>query len=455
MLSIRTKLAVTFGIALLFLATTGAFSWSSTVNLVDNAEMVDHTHEVLSNLEKILSQLKDAETGQRGFVLTGDPSYLAPYDAGLGGVVLAVANVRYLTSDNSSQQTRLDGIEPLIQTKFNELNQTIDLRRDAGFESALELILTDAGKDTMDDLRVAIAEMEQEERRLLEQRAAATASTVTTTKYAIVFGTLVAAAIFGIIAQFLSRTNSRLEDEVAERKQAEARLEHRAIELDAVNKELESFSYSVSHDLRAPLRSLDGFGQALLEDYSEVLDVQGKDYIHRIRAASQRMGESMHSLLNLAQITRGELGLGRVDLSAIVHSVSAELKTTQPNREAEFGIQDGLLVNGDAQLLRVVIDNLLGNAWKFTGSREVTKIEFGVSSNGSGPVYFVRDNGVGFDMAYVDKLFGAFQRLHGATEFEGMGIGLATVERIVHRHGGKVWAEGDPGAGATFYFTLN
>ena len=253
----------------------------------------------------------------------------------------------------------------------------------------------------------------------------------------------------------LEETQIGLENEITVRKQAEATLEHRAIELDAVNQELESFSYSVSHDLRAPLRSIDGFGQALLEDYSELLDAQGKDYLQRMRAASRRMGESIDGLLNLSRVTRSEIRRQKVDLSVLVQAVAAELQATQPLRRAKFVIQEGIIVNGDAQLLRAVLDNLLSNAWKFTGSRDLTKIEFGVTSNGAGPVYFVRDDGVGFDMAYVDKLFGAFQRLHAVTAFEGMGIGLATVKRIVHRHGGQVWAEGETGVGATFYFTLN
>lgn len=253
----------------------------------------------------------------------------------------------------------------------------------------------------------------------------------------------------------LEETKIGLENEIVVRGRAEEALGHRAIELDAVNKELESFSYSVSHDLRAPLRSVDGFGQALLEDYSELLDAQGKDYIQRMRAASQRMGESIDGLLKLTRVTRSEIRRERVDLSALVQAVAADLQMTQPLRRAEFVIQEGIIANGDGQLLRVVLDNLLGNAWKFTGSRELTKIEFGFTPNEAGPAYFVRDNGVGFDMAYVDKLFGAFQRLHAVAEFEGMGIGLATVKRIIHRHGGQVWAEGETGAGATFYFTLN
>ena len=220
-LNAGNTLVAAFGVALLLIVVTGAFSWSSTVNLTDSSRMMDQTHEVLENLEKIVSQLKDAETGQRGFVLTGEPHYLEPYTAGLAGLELTVEEVRKLTSDNPSQQRRLDVIVSLIQLKLEELSQTIDLRRDAGFDSALEVVLTDVGIHLMDELRAVIAEMEQEEIRLLEQRAAATAATATKTKIAVVFGIIVSTAIFGSIALFLSKTNSRLAYEVKERKRAE------------------------------------------------------------------------------------------------------------------------------------------------------------------------------------------------------------------------------------------
>ncbi len=250
-----------------------------------------------------------------------------------------------------------------------------------------------------------------------------------------------------------------------ERKRAEVELqkyrdhleklvEQRTVELAAVNKELESFSYSVSHDLRAPLRSIDGFSQALLEDCADKLNEQGRDHIQRVRSAAQRMGELIDDLLNLSQVTRAEMRRSAVDLSALANAVVAELRQTQPGRQVEFVIAEGLTVKGDAVLLRTVLENLLGNAWKFTGKKSAARIEFGVTRNEGKPAYFVRDDGVGFDMTYVDKLFAPFQRLHSVGDFPGTGIGLATVQRIVYRHGGRVWAEGEVGKGATFYFTL-
>jgi signal transduction histidine kinase len=227
-------------------------------------------------------------------------------------------------------------------------------------------------------------------------------------------------------------------------------------QLHAANAELESFSYSVSHDLRAPLRSIDGFSQALQEDYADKLDEKGKDYLQRVRASSQRMGELIDDLLKLSRVTRGEMRCERVDLTGMALSLAADLQKSAPDREVEFIIADGLTAKGDARLLRIVVDNLLGNAWKYTGKHPRARIEFGFAQNNNGrSAYFVRDDGAGFDMAYADKLFGAFQRLHKQTEFAGTGIGLATVLRIMHRHGGRVWAEGEVEKGATFYFTLS
>jgi PAS domain S-box-containing protein len=225
-------------------------------------------------------------------------------------------------------------------------------------------------------------------------------------------------------------------------------------ELEQANKELEAFSYSVSHDLRAPLRSMDGFSQALLEDYGNKLDDQGKDYIRRVRAASQRMSQLIDDLLNLSRITRAEMHYEKVNLTALAKAIAAELQETEPERQVEFIIGKDISARGDSHLLRAVLENLLANAWKFTSKHPRARIEFGAIQVEGRSVCFVRDDGAGFDMAYVGKLFLPFQRLHGPTEFEGTGIGLATVQRIIHRHGGVVWAEGELEKGATFYFTL-
>ena len=225
-------------------------------------------------------------------------------------------------------------------------------------------------------------------------------------------------------------------------------------ELEAKNRELEAFSYAVSHDLRAPLRAIDGFSDALISQYRDLLDDKGKHYLRRIHEGSLRMGQLIEDLLDLSRITRRALSRERVNLSDLALEIASELRAEHPQRQVEFAIAPDLAAVGDRHLLRIALQNLAANAWKFTGKCQCARIEFGVRQQDGERVYFVRDNGVGFDMAYADKLFTPFQRLHGAQEFPGTGIGLATVQRIVIRHGGRVWAEAAVGKGATFSFTL-
>jgi PAS domain S-box-containing protein len=232
-------------------------------------------------------------------------------------------------------------------------------------------------------------------------------------------------------------------------------LQQRAAQLEAANKELESFSYSVSHDLRAPLRSIDGFSHALLEDYGEQLPPEARDYLERVRNAAHRMAGLIDDLLNLSRLTRTSLQPRFFNLSEMVGEIAHTLRESQPERNAEFLITPDLRVEADSHLLHVVVENLLSNAWKFTSKQEHAIIEFGQLSRVKHRTFFVRDNGAGFDMKYADKLFGVFQRLHATSDFPGTGVGLATVQRIIKIHGGHIWAEGEEGKGASFYFTLN
>jgi signal transduction histidine kinase len=226
-------------------------------------------------------------------------------------------------------------------------------------------------------------------------------------------------------------------------------------ELTRANDELQAFSYSVAHDLRAPLRGIDGFSQALLEEYAGKLDEEGQRYLGRVRSSAQHMGQLIDGLLSLARITRGDLRREPVDITALARASAERLRAAQPTREVSLSIQDGLASTGDGRLLSVVLDNLLANAWKFTRNQPKPLIEVArVEENGQ-PIFLVRDNGAGFDMTFASKLFGVFQRLHKQDEFEGTGIGLATVQRIIRRHAGRIWADSKVGGGATFFFTLN
>lgn len=260
----------------------------------------------------------------------------------------------------------------------------------------------------------------------------------------------------------LGRAFNRMADSLGERiaevrelnDQLEARVRVRTAELTTANRELEAFSYSVSHDLSAPLRAIDGFARMLEEDEAERLDAAGREHLHRVRSAAQRMQQIIDGLLCLSRVTRNEMAVTRVNLSALAGEILGELGEANPERRVEVVVAPGMEVTADAGLLRRALENLLRNAWKFTSRREEARIEVGVETAAGESIYYVRDNGAGFDMQYVDKLFGAFQRLHGAQQFEGTGIGLAIVQRVILRHGGRIWAEGAPEGGATFRFTL-
>ncbi len=248
--------------------------------------------------------------------------------------------------------------------------------------------------------------------------------------------------------------NENLEREIKERKRADEEIQRTNRELRAANKELEAFSYSVSHDLRTPLRSIDGFSQALLEDYADKLDSTALEHLQRVRRAAQRMAALIDDMLNLSRVTRCELHREKLDLSAMAKLIAAELREAEPARRVEFVIESGLTAMGDLQLLRAAMENMLRNSWKYTSGHPTARIEFGRSKEIDKHPFIIRDDGAGFDPRYADRLFGAFQRLHTAKEFPGTGVGLATVQRIIHRHGGEIWAEGAVEQGATFYFTL-
>jgi signal transduction histidine kinase len=280
-------------------------------------------------------------------------------------------------------------------------------------------------------------------------------------KWAVVIG-----AIFILILGLSLLWNRRLAREISKRKQAEEtihklnaeleqRVRDRTTQLEASNRELESVSYSVSHDLRSPLRSIDGFSQALIEEYGDKLNDTGKGYLERVRKATQKMGFLIDGLLNLLKVIRSEFKPEFIALSTMVRDIAATFQKNNPERIVDVVVQEGIMVRGDPNLLKIVIENLLDNAWKFTNNTPHPRIEFGRIERDGSTACFIRDNGVGFDMAYAGKLFGAFQRLHTTEEIAGTGIGLATVKRIINRHGGHVWAEGEIGKGATFYFTLS
>jgi PAS domain S-box-containing protein len=247
---------------------------------------------------------------------------------------------------------------------------------------------------------------------------------------------------------------SKVARDITDRRRAETSLARAKDAAEAANRELEAFSYSVAHDLRAPLRGMNGFAQLLLDTYRDKLDADGQDFLQEILLNANKMGDLIDGLLSLARVTRSDLQREHADLSEIVRETTARLRAAEPHREVEVTVPDALSADVDPRLARALFENLLGNAWKFTSKQPAARIEFGAIERDGAPVFFVRDNGAGFDMAFANKLFAPFQRLHTVDEFAGTGIGLATVQRIVHRHEGRIWAEGTVGCGASFYFTI-
>ncbi len=633
MRTVGSKIAGSFAVAALLLIIVGVLAFISFRKLNANIQWVDHTHLVIENLENVLLLLDEAETGQRGFIITGRNEYLEPYNTALAGIDQRIQTVRRLTRDNPRQQARLDQLTGLVKSKTAELQKIIALRKGpGGLQAAITEVKTNKGKRIMDEIRAVVGQMEEEERALLAQRTRVVRASDRMTLLVIAVGISACVIFLALLAVALTRSiavplarltaaaeqiaagnmhteipllrrhdeigvlqqgfrnmqqrvqertaaleasnealrqseerlrlmidsvkdyaiitldpdglitswnvgaerikgyrpdeilgksfavlylpedvaagkpqtelqqalaNGRFEEEwwrvrkdgsrfwasvvitpfyaedgtllglvkitrdMSERRRAEeesqalnADLLRRTAELETSNKELEGFSYSVAHDLRSPLRSLDGFSQYLLAHTADRLQPQEQEYLQRMRKAAQRMGHLIDDLLNLARISRMPMKITSVDLSVRQQPSRSELRKRDPDRQAVCEITPGIIVQADRELLQIALAHLLDNAWKFTGTRNEALIVVGMQREDNIPVYFVRDNGVGFDMAYSDTLFKPFHRLHTEEEFPGTGIGLALVQRIIQRHGGRIWAKGAEGEGATLYFTV-
>ena len=431
-------------------------SFRNTERLIDDASWRQHTYQVIAEIRALAGGLIDAETGERGYLLTGDDGFLTPYRSGRREVAAHLAALQALTLDNPRQQRRLAAFAPAANAELDALERAIARRGATPAPVSPVVAATEsADRRTMDELRSRVATLEGEENRLLAARDRAMRRSVRRANLSLAAGLV---AGLGLLAAAFAA----LRRQIGERRQAEAALRQVNARLESANAELDAFCYSVSHDLRAPLRAIDGFSLALVEDVGSRLALGEHELLLRIRAAAQRMAQLIDDLLRLSQISRSALARRPVDLSALAAEIVAGLRSREPARRATIAIQPGVRAYGDERLLRIVLENLLGNAWKFSRQKPEARIELACEReagaagdrDGSEPVYLVRDDGAGFEMHYAGQLFAAFQRLHSASEFEGTGIGLATVARIVHLHGGRVWAEAAVGRGAAFRFTL-
>ena len=460
--------------AAFFVAANGWMALRSVEWLETSEHWVDHTWEVIAQVETIMSSAKDAEIGSRGYLLTADRSFLAPFQEAQQDLPLELENFKRLTADNLSQQQRAEHMVSVLEVRMDLLNQVNALRAAPGnFNNARAIAIMGDGKAAMQQVRLTANAMEDEERRLLKDRISETRRAALRVRLTLIGASLLDLFFIFLISRYLARERAlRLETERTARNLAESRSEierksqevhelneglelrvqQRTAELEAANKELEAFSYSVSHDLRAPLRTIDGFSLALEEDYADIVGVEGKDYIQRVRAGVQRMGGLIDALLQLSRITRADLERESVNITELAESVAGQVTGQTPGQTIHFLIERGLEASADSGLLRVALENLFGNAVKFSSKKAESRIDFGWDVDQK--AYFVRDNGAGFDMSYKDKLFGAFNRLHGDRDFKGSGIGLATVARVIRRHHGTIWADSVLDSGSTFWFTL-
>ncbi len=471
--SVRSLVPVALLAALLIIGLNTWFAVAAIRALLQSEAWLAHTWQVIGQNERLLVSITSAESSARGFLITGNDSLLATFESTRRSLPQDIEQFKSLTADNAIQQNNLAEARGIITRRMTMLNEVIQARRIGGFQAGQALAVTGRGADEMAKLQAISVRMDNEERGLLMGRHAEASSSGLRALFAIGLACVLDLLMIAFVTYYFveERTLRLASEDAAERlaiaraaaersaeevnllnTQLEARVRDRTAELEATNRELEAFSYSVSHDLRAPLRTIDGFSLALQEDYAEAVDTVGRDYINRVRTGVQRMGQLIDSLLQLSRITRADVTREPMNVALLAKNVAATLQEENKDRELLFQVTPGPEANADAKLVQVALENLLGNAVKFTARKAVAEITFGWDQENS--AWKVSDNGAGFDMHYADKLFNAFNRLHGDKDFKGSGIGLATVARVVRRHGGRIWADSKVDHGATFWFTL-
>lgn len=455
------------GPALVLMVMLG-LSLSSIHILTRLTETTLHSREIENVAQDVLLQAINMETGLRGYIASHDSRFLEPYSQANAKINELFTRLESLTQGKDEQAESVRALRPT----FTEwLNFAEGAKKEvAGSHQLLAppaSFLNLTGKALMDGFRHNIDSLIRSERQLYSKNRARAKLSVDFSMYSIA-GLAVLLGLFAIfhIRKEVTRLAGEFAQNIEETKRSKEALEilnlslentvkERTANLEAINSELEAFCYSVSHDLRAPLRGIDGFSTALFEDFGAELPESGKNYIRFIRQGIQRMGQLIDDLLTLSKLTRMEPTIEEIDLGEMSKEVEKEVESLHPKHRVTFKGLDHATIHGDRSLIHAALTNLISNAWKFTQNVENPTIEFGMQVENEKRIFFVKDNGVGFDMAYYPKLFGAFQRLHSAKDFPGTGVGLATVRRIMRRHGGDVWAEAAPGQGATFYFTLN
>lgn len=446
--SIERRVLAGFGLVFAGIVVISAISYRNTSVLIENSRLDTRSHELVQLLGSVREALDAAESGHRRYLVTGDESYLRPYRNLAEQMPEYLRYLRGLTSEDAEQQTRVETLERLIARQLGAEAEAITQREKHGYQAVRHLALSGAAKAELEGIQRLMMELDAAEQRSLVLRVAQSAGSTRNTIALLGLGALMQLLLLAFV-YFL------IHHDVTERRRVAKELQTRGELLQAANKELEAFSYSVSHDLRAPLRHIDGYAALLSKSAGEALSDKARRYLQTISDSAKQMGQLIDDLLVFSRMGRQDMLRTTVNLDQLVTTVLHDLRLDLQGRTISWTIQPLPNVLGDPAMLRQVFMNLISNAVKFTATRTNAEITIGATNRSlSEAEIFVRDNGVGFDMQYVDKLFGVFQRLHRNDEFEGTGIGLANVRRIIHRHGGRTWAEGALDQGATFYFSL-
>lgn len=447
-LTIERRILAGFSLVFTGILIISAVSYRNTTVLIANSRLDARSHELLQLLANIEAAMDDAENHHRRYLVTGEVAYLKSFKSLTEQKPSYVKYLKSLTIGVASQEAHVNVLERLIDQQITMETGAIARRDAGGFQAVRRIALEGAAKKELAAIHRIIGEMELEEQEALRRRVGESAYSTTNTVVLLALGALLQLVLLASVYYLIRH-------DITERRRVANELQHRGELLEAANKELEAFSYSVSHDLRAPLRHIDGYASLLRKAIGDSLNDKAARYLKTLSDSARQMGQLIDDLLVFSRMGRQEMLHTTVNLDQLIQTILYDLRLDLQGREISWTIETLPEVPGDPTMLRQVFVNLISNAIKFTSTRPIAKIAIGADRKTSGEVVvFVRDNGVGFDMQYEAKLFGVFQRLHRAEEFEGTGIGLANVRRIVHRHGGRVWAEGVPDQGATFYVGL-
>lgn len=453
---IRWEIGLLLGFLLL-----GAFSVSRSLVVAGAIEAsrkaernVDVANETKLGLELLISRIKDAETGQRGYLLTQDPKYLEAYDLGVIGYQSEVDRLWSKLQELNINGSEVTQLRDEIHRKYDELLDTINLAKEGKHQEALAIVKSDRGKRLMDAVRSSTTALSDRLNISLAAAKERAQNANQTSKNLNFLGGVISVFLFILVFWLSWRTvhffYADREQKARRASELDLAVKQRTLELNQAKEELEAFSYSVSHDLRGPLRAVISYAGIVQEDYGDKLDAEGNESLERIKASGRRMSELIDTLLALSRLSRTEISIEPIDASQLCENILGDLAKADENKDRGFHVTPGMTLYADRKMLTTLLENLLRNAWKFSSRSSEPKVEVGVE----GQAVYIRDNGVGFNPDYANKLFLPFQRLHNDREFEGTGIGLAIVDRIVKRHGGRAWAEAEEGKGATFFFQL-